>query len=272
MSRIVALAAAGFLAACATSGQRTKPCDSIRAMSWNISAGHGDLGPIAAVIRAWNPDIVGLQEVDVRWSSRSAFVDQADSLARTLGMHVRFAPIYSLLDTVDNRGPKEFGVAVLSRYPIRKFTNHTITRLSTQQANAKPSPAPGFLEIEVEAPGGPIAVYDTHLDYRADPSVRAVQANEMAAIMKSTATRQIMFGDLNAQRKAPELAPLAFLKDGLAECDSCGLSYPAEKPVKRIDFVLASSEFDFVDVKTDTMTASDHRAVIATLKPLSCSR
>ena len=272
MNRIVACAAALSLAACATLPRTSGSCDSIRAMSWNIAAGHGNLARIAEVIRSWNPDIVGLQEVDVHWSDRSAFVDQADSLARSLGMNVRFAPIYSIRDTVSGKPPKEFGVVLLSRYPIASFTNHSITRLSTQQPNAKPSPAPGFLEAEIQAPGGLIAVYDTHLDYRADPSVRATQAKEMVEIMNRTATRKLLFGDLNASRGAPELAPLAFLKDGLAACDSCGLSYPAEKPVKRIDFVLASSDFDIVEIRTDTTTASDHRPVVATLRPMSCAK
>jgi len=45
----------------------------LRVMSYNIAAGHGDLNRIAGVISEEDPDVVGLQEVDVYWSDRSGF-------------------------------------------------------------------------------------------------------------------------------------------------------------------------------------------------------
>lgn len=52
------------------------------------------------------------------------------------------------------------------------------------------------------------SIYSTHLDYRADPSVRATQAAETVAIMAQDAGPKILMGDMNAPAEAPELAPL----------------------------------------------------------------
>ena len=41
------------------------PETTLRVMTYNIHAGHGDIDRTAATIRALSPDIVGLEEVDV---------------------------------------------------------------------------------------------------------------------------------------------------------------------------------------------------------------
>ena len=229
-------------------------------MSWNIAAGQGDIARTATVIGSKNADIVALQEVDVRWSERSKFVDQADSLAKLLRMKAAFAPIYDV-------GGKQFGVAILSRFPIVSSTNHTITRLSTQQQNAAPAPAPGFLEAVVDISGDRIRVFSTHLDYRQDPSVRTKQVGEMIEIMRRSSTPFILAGDLNAEPDALELAPLRFLRDA-----GEAMTYPASSPTKRIDYVLVSNQLSATDSRVDATDASDHRPVITTVNPCRISR
>ncbi len=119
----------------------------LRVATYNIHAGTGsdgvfDLDRQAAALRALDADVIGLQEVDVHWGARSGNLDVAGELARRLGMRVSFAPIYSL-DPVEAGGPRrEYGVAVLSRFPIRSETNHEITRLSTQDQNPVPARRP----------------------------------------------------------------------------------------------------------------------------------
>jgi len=80
-------------------------------MTYNIQSGHGDIDRTAATIRAFSPDIVGLEEVDVHWAERSGFVDQASRLGQSLGMPVRFAHIYEFPGTTVDAGKREFGVA-----------------------------------------------------------------------------------------------------------------------------------------------------------------
>ncbi|MEO7520482.1 MAG: endonuclease/exonuclease/phosphatase family protein [Gemmatimonas sp.] len=241
-------------------------------MTFNIAAGTaggagGDsamLARIARVIRESDADIVALQEVDVHWSARSLFADQADVLARALGMHVRFAPIYHVTAKELGARPREFGVALLSRFPVTGFRNHELLRLSTQNVGAAPSPAPGFLEATVIAHGVEVRVFNTHLDYRGDPAVRIAQVREMLAVIGDATTPTLLFGDLNATPDAPELQPLFRTLHDVWNSDAgAGLTYPAKSPAKRIDFVLGSSHFRARAARVIETDASDHRPVVA---------
>ncbi|MET9493888.1 endonuclease/exonuclease/phosphatase family protein, partial [Streptomyces sp. NPDC006552] len=189
----------------------------LRIASYNIHFGSGmdnvfDLDRQEAALRALDADVIGLQEVDVHWSARSRNLDVARELADRLGMRVSFAPIYSLDPQTAGEPRREFGVAVLSRYPIRSAVNHEITRLSTQDPDPVPAPAPGFGEVTLKVRGVPVQVFVTHLDYRPDPAVRVAQVADTRRIMASErraapGARQVLLGDFNAPRSAAELDP-----------------------------------------------------------------
>ena len=238
----------------------------LRVMSYNIKSGDGDLGRTAAAIRASAPDVVALQEVDVRWGPRSGFADQASALGARLGMQVRFAHIYHLPGAGATRPAREFGVALLSRYPIRRFRNDTLTRLSTQAADPTPAPMPGLLAATIDVRGTAVRVFNTHLDYRADPRVRARQVAELLARVGAPDTPTLLFGDLNAEPDAPELQPLLRrLRDAWPAAAGAGATYPAAAPAKRIDYVLVSPHFRVRAASVPAANASDHRPVVADL-------
>ncbi|WP_432004598.1 endonuclease/exonuclease/phosphatase family protein [Streptomyces parvus] len=240
----------------------------LRVATYNIHAGAGmdgvfDLDRQTAELRSLNADVIGLQEVDRHWGSRSEWRDLAGELARRLRMYVSFAPIYSL-DPAEPGGPRaEYGVAVLSRHRIVRAENHEITRLSTQDSNPVPAPAPGFGEVVVRVRGLPVHVYVTHLDYRPDPAVRVAQVADTRRIMAEDRGPKILLGDLNAEPAAPELAPLW---RELTDADPGAPTFPAQDPVKRIDFVAVSKDRTGVRrAWVPESLASDHRAVVADL-------
>ncbi|MGW6096749.1 endonuclease/exonuclease/phosphatase family protein [Streptomyces sp. NPDC055157] len=240
----------------------------LRVATYNIHAGAGmdnvfDLDRQAAELRALDADVIGLQEVDVHWDTRSQWRDVAGELAERLHMRVSFAPIYSLDPTTPGAPRREFGVAVLSRYRIVSAENHEITRLSTQVPNPVPAPAPGFGEVVVRVKGMPVHVYVTHLDYRGDPSVRIAQVADTRRVMAEDEGRKVLLGDFNAEPGAPELAPLW---EELADAEPGSPTYPALNPVKRIDFVAVSKDGVRVrDAAVAETLASDHRPVVADL-------
>lgn len=249
--------------------QRAPAGVPLRVMSYNIRYGDGDLARTAAAIRSAAPDVVALQEVDVHWGPRSDFVDQASALGARLRMHVRFAPIYQLPGAGAAQPAREFGVALLSRYPIRHFRNHTLTRLSTQAAAPVPTPMPGLLAATIDVRGTAVRVFNTHLDYRADPRVRARQVAELLAHVGASGAPTLLFGDLNAEPDAPELQPLLRrLRDAwprASRAAGAGATYPAAAPAKRIDYVLVSPHFRVRAASVPAASASDHRPVVADL-------
>lgn len=240
----------------------------ITVMTYNIQYGGGgtNLRAITGVIRAMNPDIVALQEVDVRWSSRSEFADQAAVIAKDLGMHVRFAPIYDIPDTGAARPARQFGVAILSRHPVVRFSNHPQTRHSTLEPDATPRPQPGLLEAVLDVHGQQVRVFNTHLDYRADPAVRRRQVAEMLDVIGIWNGPMIVFGDLNARPAAPELQPLfARVRDAWPRGADPGFTMPSNSPDRRIDYVLVSDDIRVARIVVPVTTASDHRPVLAEL-------
>ncbi|MFF0340243.1 glycoside hydrolase family 3 N-terminal domain-containing protein [Kribbella sp. NPDC004875] len=254
---------------------------SLTVASYNIHAGAGeddvfDLERTAQALKALDADIIGLQEVDVHWGDRSQWLDTIAELAARLGMHPAFAPIYDLDPPAAGLPRRQYGVGLLSRFPLVRTENHAITRLSTQDPNPRPAPAPGFLEAELDVRGRRLHVYCTHLDYRADPSVRQAQVADTVQILAADRRQdlQILVGDFNAEAGAPELAGLwRRLSDSWTAAGTTTggpNTYPAVAADKRIDFVTVGAGLSVLRAEVPAevpldQAASDHRPMIASL-------
>ncbi len=244
---------------------------NVRVMTYNIHAGAGsdgvyDTERIAKVIEESGAEIVGLQEVDVHWGARSNYDNIVKDLAEQLDMHYFFAPIYDFDPLSEDTPRRQFGVAVLSKYPILQATNHEITRLSTQDAEPKPTPSPGFAEAIINVNGKIVPFYVTHLDYRGDPTVRMMQVDDMLNIFEDQAGDKILVGDMNAIPDAPELSPLfENFTDAwsINPDDSPGFTYSALSPSKRIDYIFTSDKMTIQHSEVLSTLASDHLPVIA---------
>jgi endonuclease/exonuclease/phosphatase family metal-dependent hydrolase len=237
---------------------------SLRVLSYNIHTGIGtdgqlDLARVADAIRDTRADVVALQEVDVHWDARSDFRDQARDLAALVGMRMFFAPIYDLDPLTPGQPRRQYGIVILSRFPVLHTENHEITRLSTVELNPVPKLAPGFAEAVLLVRGVRLHLYSTHLDYRPDPAVRAAQVADMLRIM--TSGPKLLLGDFNATPDARELAPLW---QELTAAPT-GFTFPADVPAKRIDYVTMSDGITARSASVPETLASDHRPVLADL-------
>ncbi len=233
---------------------------TLRVMTYNIHVGVGmdkqlDLERIAEVIKAARPDLVGLQEVD-RGVKRTEGKDEIVELAAMTGMEYAFAP------NLDYQGGK-YGVAILSRLPIK----HTEHRMFD---NKRESERRGMLRIEVEVERKILNFVTTHLDYQFEDG-RLFETEQMLKFLEGVKGPMIIVADLNdlptgsAYKLMRTKFDDAWVTSG-AKTD--GFSYPADKPLKRIDHIFYSTRDRMRARKSwviETL-ASDHIPVMAEIE------
>lgn len=244
---------------------------AVKVLTYNIAHGVGhdgrlDLDRIAGVIRRSGADVVALQEVDKHWDARSDFVDQAAALGEKLNMRVRFAPIYSLDPPEPGKPRREYGLAILSRYPITRFKNHELSRISSLEPEKGVQKLPGFPEAVINLHGRKIHLFNTHLSWL-DPEVRLLEAEEMLEIMGSARHPVVLAGDMNALPDAPEIDRLREVLTDTFEAagEGDGYTFPVPDPVRRIDYIFASPDIRVLDSRVIEGEGSDHYAVLSTL-------
>ena len=227
-------------------------------MTYNIHVGVGmdkrlDLQRIADVINKEKPDLVGLQEVD-RGVQRTQRIDEIVELSKLTHMDYAFA-----FNLAYQGG--QYGVAILSRFPIRA-TEHRLYK------NLREAERRGFIRAEVKIDGRLVHFATTHLDYQHDDG-RLFEGQQMLAFLSDVKGPLIVVGDFNdtPAGETYRLMRPQFDDAWLVTKDE-GLSYPADKPTKRIDYIFTRLS-DGITAKRAWVVntlASDHLPVVADLE------
>jgi len=223
-----------------------------------------DLNRTAATIRAFDSDIVALQEVDRLWA-RSAYTDQPAVLAAALGMEVCYGANLSHPPDSHSTDPHEYGTAILSRYPIVKCTNTLLPRPSGTEQR-------GLLEAVVLVEGTQIRVYNTHL-HTTNPA-RALQAEAIPNLIGAPVEPVVLMGDFNALPTAAEMAPIYAQFDDawILAGGGSGFTFPADPnadPNRRIDYAFVSR--GNVAVASASVTVDDETRMTSDHHPLTVS-
>ena len=239
---------------------------SFRAVTYNIIAGDGGKGlrGVADVLRATNADIIALQEVD-KGTRRSGRVDQPRRLAKLLGMHHVFREHFKF------KTGGYFGLALLSRHPIKQVRRHSVADSSL-----------AILEATVAFPAANVKTYVVHFHPYANPLGDEVEATNRARRAELEKTRQLadkgskpalVMGDFNTL--GAELS-----EEFVDACSRAGPTWPTSSPKVpkavrwiagisgvRIDYIWASKDrLTVLDCYTVDTDASDHRPVVADLR------
>jgi endonuclease/exonuclease/phosphatase family metal-dependent hydrolase len=253
------LAAMGIIVAlllpmAAPSPQASAPTG--RVMTFNVHsafnrAGRLDPEAIAKVIAARQPDVVALQEVSRGWLIDGS-VDLVDWLARRLGMQVVFA---GTADPI-------WGNAILSRVG---FLDHGSAPLPLGDTLLPRGYLWAHVDLGLEEP---VQVIATHLHHIAEePGPRLAQIPVLLDFWGG-ADHSVLMGDLNSEPTWPEMELIrtAGMVDSWSEAgQGPGLTWPADDPFQRIDWIWLSPDLQAVAAETVDSTVSDHRAVVADL-------
>ncbi|MBL8233555.1 MAG: endonuclease/exonuclease/phosphatase family protein [Bryobacterales bacterium] len=235
----------------------------IRVLSYNIHHGEGsdakiDLDRIAKVILSAEPDLVAVQEVDVR-TTRVAGVDQAHELAKLTGMHVIFGR------TIPYR-TGWYGNALLSKWPVNHYVNHEMPFTPGRERR-------GVIEALMLPPpnttgGSQYHMLATHLDTgEADRLLAARRLRELVA-ERPEGWPMIIAGDMNAVLGSATMRLLG--EDWTpAQGDGPLFTIPVENPTRQIDFVMfrPASRWKVLEARVlPEAVASDHRPILAVLE------
>lgn len=157
---------------------------SLKVGSYNIRHGEDvdyDMSRLAADILACDLDIVGLQEVDKN-TRRTGNKDLLRELAAACGYEY-----YAFFAAMDFNGG-EYGIGIISRYPIKSTDSTSLTVLSDTEPRV-------LAHAVIEIDGVEIDFYNTHLSYE-NKEIRATQLGEIREIIGDN-PRAILAGDFN---------------------------------------------------------------------------
>ena len=255
---VIALTLALFAGGLPAIGSAQESNATFRVMTYNIHHGEGldgkvDLQRIADLIKREKADIVALQEVD-KGVTRTARRDLPGEFAALTGMTCVFSNNYHFEGG-------EYGNAVLTRFPVVSWTNSHYRML-------RPGEQRGILQLTLKVAGRDLVFFDTHIDYRGDDAERLINVDQINTLLPLYAGKPLLmcgdFNDVPGSRTYEKLAA-NFTDAWKAAGSGEGLSIPADKPRKRIDYlwILKGSPIEPVKAWVPESEASDHRPVVA---------
>lgn len=240
----------------------------LRVMTYNVHACKGRDGVIsprriAGVIASASPDIVALQELDVG-RARSGKLDQAELIARELGMRFHFAPSMRVVE-------EAYGDAILTALPMR-FVKAGALPAIRFPVRLEPR---GALWTEIALGQARLQMMVTHLGL-----VRRERRLQARALCGSEwlghpacGDPAILAGDFNFLSRSRAYAEISSrLRDAqrLIAPDRHDATFPSRYPRFRIDYVFVSQSIEVAAVTTiktpAALIASDHLPLVADLR------
>ena len=242
----------------------------LRLMTYNVHRCVGtdrklDVERVAEVIAAEKPDVVALQELDVR-RARTRGVDQAHRLAELLKMSSHFHPAMTVEEEL-------YGDAILTALPEKKVKADGLP-LYTRIPGLEPR---GAVWITVEVGGTPVQIINTHLGLVPQEQKRQAAAllGEQWMAHEAWQAPGILLGDFNA---TPYSATYRLLKTALRDAQTQSstwrktptATFPSSFPFMRIDHVFLTKGLETVNVSSPygplARVASDHLPLVVDLE------
>lgn len=205
-----------------------------------------NLERITEFIKAQDPDIVGLIEVD-SGSIRTGRVNQAERVAQALGHYSVYQCKYGL-SSLNARLPivRKQGNAFLAAPRVHGERFHYFDK--------------GIKRLTIELELEDFAIFLVHLSLKYRH--RQAQLHALHDLIVASEKPVLIAGDFNTFWGQHEI--YLFMKAaGLKSANARGLpSYPSHSPRKELDFVLYGEGIDIVDFSIPEVRFSDHLPLI----------
>ena len=261
------------LAASVSCATMPGPAPDVRVLVFNIHAGKDAAGKpnlegVADLVRSTDADIVLLQEVD-RGTARSGKEDQLQRLADLLNDGGRKTYVAAFGKSLDFDGG-EYGIAALVRGNVTDTLTEALPVQPPQERSGGSHEPRAALILRAETRRGPMHVLNTHLDASADDHYRFQESAHVLELTRGlrAGVGVIAGGDFNAEPGSRSYQQLLFggLRDAWLPCGSGnGFTYPADKPVKRIDYLFLAGNVRCKSAQVIDSQVSDHRPLLVTI-------
>ena len=237
---------------------------AVRVLSFNL---HGAIDrenryridQVAAEIRAWDPDVVLVQEIH-RFRPLSGLADMPADLARRTGLDDVFATNFTRAATIPGTPRRRTGTAVLSRFDVLGRRNTALPRRpGTEQR--------GLLRVTLGVEGRQVDVYDTHLE-PGGARLREQQVRAVGRVIDAREARRerpfLLGGDFNSE---PDSSPMVLARRIATDpWDAVGVgvgeTVRPREPRARVDYLLHGPGWRATRSETLLSEVSDHRALL----------
>ncbi len=214
-----------------------------------------DYDKICNLIKKYDIDIIGLNEIYGKGFDRSINTNQAQEIANRLGYYSYFAKACNLHF-------KEYGNAIISKYPINDPVISIIKKPFRKTGN-KYYEQRNILKVKIKPLNLNICI--THFGLNEDEQINALKA----CYKYINNYNFILMGDFNLTPESKILFPL---KESLNNTDIDNrYTYPSDKPNRKIDYIFTSKDINIMETIIPNEIISDHLPVITKIeiKPLN---
>lgn len=226
---------------------------TLRVLTWNVHScigtdGRLDPDRVREHVRAIDPDIAALQEVDSRRDRRDGFDLLGNCLGKDLSNH---RAVVRTIRTADG----DYGHMLLSRWPISTWREHDITFGSREPRS--------MIEATIESDLGRINVLCLHLGLgRRERRQQGLKIEELA---EADNRPTVVTGDFNEPTGHGPIAKL--LARNFRSAGRCR-TWPSRLPLLPLDRIWFEPSLSLVrsDVHLDARRASDHLPLWADLR------
>lgn len=248
----------GIFISCALCAQDTI---RVRVMTYNLRFGElASLEELASQIKAFKPDFVALQEVDVKTDRKRTPHQKGKDFISELAYHTGMFGLYG--KTIE-LSPGYYGIGILSKHPYistqKTMLPHPIEK------HEKRAMLEGLFEVGSDT----IVFVSTHLDVNS-PDTRATQIGFINEHFKDYKYPVILGGDFNARHYSDAIRGM----DNWFPASNNDFGMPASKPIIKIDYLFGYPKEGWKIISTQTIQSllSDHLPIITELEYIKPSK